>query len=471
MIKNKPNRKEYFFVRNELLNSVIYSICIIAAFTPAILAVLFAPIDPDSGCYLAIIERINDGYVPYRDFSFFYTPFVFYIGFVIKKIFSIGISYEAFLILHFVFQTLAAVFVYKLTKLFTNRKDFGFFAAILFIILSHWNGGNAFLLETPSIFFGLWAIYFITRYPKNTLFIFFSGILAALAFLCKQYGFGFLLLNALVLFQYTKRLKHLTVLFFGFSIPIVICFLIWGSNFLPVLYGGGYSGEMVFFDRIKMLFNRLIFLHLFAPVLLIIWLNSFSILKNKSPKGIQIVMLIFGILGFMLQFLFQPFSHYYLFVIPFVCILIFTVYTYSYRFHSIFKLFIILTFTLSLIATYQFKVNKIYIQKSNIKSDQKSIAKALIKQIPSGNTLYISNVNLIEQYYLTNLLPPNFRTLGYTFGVALSPQMHDKQIQDANYILKFKSAEKEYDIYTNLKYNQLNNRKQISINNNVFLYH
>lgn len=470
-MRNKPRLTEHFFIRNKSIIYAIYLFFIIAAVVPVILALLYAPIDPDSGYYLAIIERINDGYIPYKDFPMSYTPLVFYIGFLFKKIFSIGINYEVFLFLHFIIQFLSAFIVFRLTKHLTHRNDYGFFAGILFIILSHWNGGNSFLLETPSLFLGLWSIYFTVRFPKNPFYIFISGILVALSFLCKQYGFGFLLLNTFILIHYPKQLKHLLFLFFGFILPLLICFSIWGSYFLSIMYGGGYSGELEFIERIKMLFDRFIFLHLFAPILLVVWLNSYWLLNKKSPNNRYIAMLILGIFGFMLQFMFQPFSHYYLYVIPFVCIIIFTVYTHANRFRTIYKLFIILTFLLSLIATYHFKVNKVYIQKSFVKSNQKTIAKTLSKQIPNHQTLYIANVSLVEQYYLTNLLPPNFKTYGYTFGVALSPQMHLKQMHDADYVLKHISVENEYEIYTNRKYNQLNGRKQINIIKNVSLYY
>lgn len=467
-MKNKLSLIEHLFTGNKLT----YLLSIIVAVTPVVLALIYAPIDPDSGYYLAIIERINDGYIPYKDFPTNYTPLVFYIGLIYKNIFSIGINYEAFLFLHFVIQFLSAYFVYKLTFLFTNINNYGFFAAILFIISSHWNGGNVFLLETPSLLFGLWSIYYIIRYPQNLIFIFISGFLTALSFLCKQYGLGFIFLTAYILIHFPKKIKLLITLFLGFSIPILISFTIFGSEFLAVLYGNGYSSGLEFTDRIIMFFKRFIFLHLFSPVLLFVWLNSFWLLKNNNLNSTQISMLILGLLGFMLQFFFQPFSHYFLYVIPFVCIIIFTVYKLTNKFRLVYKLFIILTFFLSIIATYHFRVNKFYIQNANAKTNQKEIADILIKHISNKQTLYVGNVNLIEQYYLTNLLPPNFKTIGYTFGAGLSPHLHKIQMEKADFILRFNSKylKKEYNTYTDEKYNQLNNRKQISINDRVSLY-
>lgn len=462
---------EFFIHRNKSIVYTIYFLWIIVALVPIVLALVYAPIDPDSGYYLAIIERLNDGYIPYKDFPFSYTPLVFYIGFLIKKIFSIGINYEFFLFVHFVLQLSSAFLVFKLTKYLTQKSDYGFFAGILFIILSHWNGGNAFLLETPSLFFGLWSIYLIIRFPKNPYYIFISGILVALSFLCKQYGLGFLLLNIFTLIYYPKRMKHSLLLFVGFILPLLICFYIWGASFLTILFGNGYSSELELIERFKMFFDRIIFLHVFAPVLLIIWLNIILLLQKKSSNKKHLFMLTLGIFGFMLQFMFQPFSHYFLYVIPFVCIITFTAYTHTDKFRFIFRILISTTFVLSLIATYHFKVNKIYIQKNFIKSNQKTIAEKLLNTIPRDQTLYVANVELVEQYYLTNLLPPNFKTTGYTFGVALSPQIHVQQMQDANYIIKYISIEKEYNLYTNPKYNKLNNRKHINVIDNVALYH
>ena len=79
-------------------------------------------------------------------------------------------------------------------------------------------------------------------------------------------------------------------------------------------------------------------------------------------------------------------------------------------------------------------------------------------------------MGLIPQYYLTNTIPPNLSTIGYTFGKSLTFEKNLKQVNSATYILKYKL---EYsDDYTNSsEINEvLGKRKKIDINKDVILY-
>ena len=96
-----------------------------------------------------------------------------------------------------------------------------FYASILYILASHWNDGNVFLLETPSLLFGLLGIYYTIKYTKYTKIYIGIGVLAAFSFLCKQYGIGFLVLIMFLICFNNARLKQLN--FFEYRIYITNC--------------------------------------------------------------------------------------------------------------------------------------------------------------------------------------------------------------------------------------------------------
>jgi hypothetical protein len=437
---------------------------------PTVLAVINAPIYADSGFYLSVVERINDGYLPYVDFKPGYTPFVFYLMFWLKILFSIGINYEFYLTIHFVFQFLCAFFIYKIAFLFIDRMDYSFYASALFIIASHWNDGNYFLLETPSLLWGLMSIYFALRYSKKPKMFFLVGILVVLSFLSKQYGLGFFAL-VFFLMLYNDNLKQFYCFFSGFLIPILICFFVFKLNFLETI-SGEYGLKIslkahlfTMFEGISIFFTRIF------PVLIIGLFYIPSILKrNEKSKVKNYILLLMGIFGFMLQFYFWISSHYFLYIIPFASILTFLLLSDIKRFKWLYVLFLMITISYSFYSTYYNRVYKIYYKNSDIKVSQYKMSREILKRVTPKRTMYIADIGLIPQYYLTNILPPNFKTIGYHFGSAINQNRNLEQINSADYVLKYK---KEYE-FCNYNCSQsrdaLSKRLIIGINEDVYLY-
>lgn len=447
----------------------IIAILLLIALIPAILAIFFAPIPPDSGYYLSIIEGISKGYDPYSDLNFGYTPLVVYLGAIIKRLFSVGLYYEPYLILHFSIQFATAFLVYKICHILIGDKNRSGFAAILFILMSHWNEGNGFLLETPSLFFGLFSIYLMILNPTKMQSFFLIGFLSSLSFLSKQYGLGFLFLAIINLMINKRGVNSFIFVLLGFSIPVLICLIIWGQKFVPVLYGGGYGTNNELLNRLTgYLINLKELLFNILPPLLVAMSYSIFKLKNKKDRNLNIFLL-FGIFGFMLQFLIAPFPHYYLYVIPFGIIYVFYIYSKSSQFKIIFGILIALTFCNSFNNTYRKIVYREYIKKNELKHDQYLLADKILENISENDNLYITEGTLMPQFFLTGILPPNLKTIGYSFGIALSPKTHLEQIKSADYILKYKESYDYFNLSSKESENLLNLKKRKELSPDVEL--
>lgn len=442
----------------------------VLALIPAILAILHSPVAADSGYYLSIVERINEGYMPYRDLNLGYTPLYLYFLVLLKKIFGVGISYEFYLIVHFVFQYLSALFIYKITFILTSKKLYSFYAALLFILMAHWNEGNAVLLEIPSIFLGLWGLYLTIETKKKLYTFIFAGLLFSLSFLVKQYGLGFFILGLLSLILNRNTSINILLLFVSFIIPIIICFMLFGQNFTRILGGNGYGGDFEIKNVLNTIFYRTIYLFFrISPVLAITYLFSVFTFKSKIQWK-YLFLFSLGIFGFMLQFAFGSFTHYYLYILPFVAIVVFYVFAHLEKMKWLFISFLFLTFALNIYSTYNNRVYKIYIKSQNIKKEQLNLARIIQNTVPLDKKLYIADIGLIPQYYLSNRIPPNFDKLGYSFGLAINPEQHLHQIKSADYVLKFSHEYNDFGLNSSDVIKEIKNRQAVKLNEEVIIY-
>lgn len=455
---------------NSLIKSLWFGGLTLLCLIPAILSVLFAPIVPDTAYYLSIVERINDGIVPYRDLALGYTPLVFYLTLGLKKLFAVGINYEFYMIAHFILQWICAYLVYKIGRQIIKSKELSFYASILFLLASHWNEGNFFLLETPAIFFGLSAILLVLRNSAKTSLFLIIGLLASFSFLSKQYGLGFLgLIVYLTLFN-NQRWKQLGWLFLGFSVPLVVCNSIWGDDFFSNIFNS-YGEKHSILVGLWAVAKRTTYLFIRIPILLaaIYYIPYLWKSTNVTEKR-NIGLLVMGVLGFMLQFYFAKFGHYYLFAIPFVALLPFLLLELVKGRKTILRAIVVVTMLLSIYATYHDQVYKLYYAQKNIKVEQYQLAKEIIARVDRNKTLYIADIGLINQYYLTNMAPPNLKTIGYTFAIALTEKTHLQQINAADYILKFSTEYNHYNLNTAKVQETLKARPKQLLTNKVVMF-
>jgi hypothetical protein len=430
-------------------------------------AVLFNYIDSDSSYYLSIVERLNDGLQLYKDINTVYAPFYFYFLLSLKRIFDIGINYEFFLTVHFLIQFISAYVVYRISIIIINRKDYSFYAAYFFIISSHWNFGNNVLLETPSLLFGLVSILILIRKPKSIASYLIAGTLASLSFLTKQYGLVFFgLLFFLTLFD-EEKMKHILYMFSGFAIPIIICYMIWGDRFNVVFTGNNYGLNGSIWDNLsQMVLGIYDFIVKVFPVLVPVILIIPFIIKHMTKCEKQyIAFLIFGLLGFMLQFYFEIFPHYYLYMIPFAILLVFMTLRYSFKYRVIIYPFLIITILITLYSTYYKLFYKLYIKHPEWKESQYQMSRQILNKVEKNKTLFIEDSWLIDQYYLTNLLPPK---CDYSFGPGMNELDHIQQIISADYVLTTVNSHSGFD---KIKiYKEFRNRKAIILNDYFVLY-
>ena len=462
LINNKNEEKK--------LSTIWYITLSVLALIPAILAILYSPVDPDSGYYLSIVERINEGYIPYRELHLGYTPLYFYFLLLLKKMFGITLSYEFYLTIHFILQYLCALIIYKISLVLIGKKSYSFYAGFLFVLMSHWNEGNAVLLEIPSMFLGLWGFYLTIKTEKKVCTFAFAGLLLSLSFLVKQYGLGFFILCFIVLIMNRYTFKNIILFSVSFVIPIIICFTLFGKNFSQILGGNGYGGDFEISNVLNVLIYRAIYLFLrISPVLAISYLFSVFTLKSKIQWNYLLIFSL-GILGFMLQFAFGSFTHYYLYILPFVSIIIFYVFAHLKKLKWLFTGVLLLTFALNIYSTYYNRVYKIYIKSKNIKNEQLNLAHLIENTVPINEKLYIADIGLIPQYYLSNRIPPNFDKLGYSFGLGINPEQHLLQIKSADYVLKFSHEYNDFGLNTSDVIKELKNRQAIKLNEEVTIY-
>ena len=107
------------FLKISIKSQKVFSFFCLAILSifPMIMAILYAPIDPDSSYYLSIVERLNDGFIPYIDLKLHYTPVYFYMLLFLKHFFAVGINYDFFLTVQFILQCLCAFVVFKISIL------------------------------------------------------------------------------------------------------------------------------------------------------------------------------------------------------------------------------------------------------------------------------------------------------------------------------------------------------------------
>jgi len=445
----------------------LYLFVILICIIPIILSLFFAPIAPDSAYYLSIVERISEGLVPYTEIKIGYTPLVFYITLAFKTLFSIEINYEFYLLVNYLFQFACTFLIFKITNLFTKNNLYSFLSSAFFIIAAHWNDGNYFLLEMPALFFGLLAIYIcLIKNAKSELFLL-VGLFSAFSFLSKQYGLGFFALSVfLVLFDNDKLKKTLFVIL-GFSLPVFVCFLVWGNDFLNAIFTE-YGKNRTVSESLLSLIDRIIYLFIRIPVLIAaIYFIPVTYIKSDTQHKKAIAFLTVAISGFFLQFYFAKYAHYYLLILPFVSILTFLILNNNKT--KITYFIVSLSFLMSVYATYHDQVYKVYFLKNELKASQYKLAEEILKNTDQSKTLYISEVGLISQYYLTNMQPPNMATIGYSFGMALNNETHIHQINSAGYILKYKQNTNNYGLNTKEEESTLKKRNKTEFEN-VYLY-
>lgn len=436
-------------------------------------------IDCDSAYYICLAQLTSHGYVPYVDFPDGYTPLWTYLAAGLKLLFRIPDgNYSFYLVFHYFLAIGVAFFLYKIARLFGSSKHVAFFGSWSFLLMSHWIEGNEVLLEMPSLFFGLLSVWLTLRFSGKSVWNYvWIGMITAGAFLCKQYGLGFLALNLYLLLAVNRQTwRECVCLLFGFALPILACFAYWGTSFGYVFFNGygtasakeaGYDVSIV--NKLKAVWSGLrYFCIMVCPAVLVSVLNLPHAYKTKRLG--KMLFCYCGILGFSLQFYFSYFLHYMLFMLPFAVLLMTVMMSLVNKSWLRYVNYIVIAFVIcvSLYKTYYNRVYKLYV-KRNIKQEQIAFSKQVKQIVPDDAQLWIAHGGLYYLYLTTGNTPPH---LSYAFGPqGLDEREAFKQAESADFVIRY-SADYPYETYfTNSLKHYLEQYRSVPLQDSAVLLH
>ena len=454
------NMKCFDNVHNNSTIKIIFSVLWgVICFLPIILSMFKSGVDCDSAYYICMAERITEGYVPYHDLRLGYTPIWFYIEAAIKTIFNIPNGlYWPYLLLFYIFDIATAYFLYRFLRCIKTSKTISYFGSGLFLLITHWLNGNCVLLEIPFLFWGMLACWLILEWKDKTCWHYILiGFICSCSFLSKQFGLGFLVLGMYAIIFMAKRdYKTIFTYMGGYILPILICYLIFGQEFLDsVIFKNGYGTtaaidagyDVSLAAKLTKYFGGLEFYFIYiCPIVVASLLFLYNAWKQKRLANM--IFAYCGILGFALQFYFAVGLHYMIPLVPFGVIAtteILSIKTNKWlRYIKYVAIIILICF--ALYKTYYNRVYKLYI-KRDIRTEQLVFTNKIQQYVSNEDILYVIHGGLYYLYFTANVLPPNVSTIGYSFGpMGLNTEKCVKQIKSADYVIRY-SADYDFESY------------------------
>lgn len=306
--------------------------------------------------------------------------------------------------------------------------------------------GDTVLFEVPSMFWGLASSAIIIRYTKGWLLFFMAGIMSAFSFLTKQFGAGFIVLNAYILLFSEYKQKGMSLLYYGLGVlsPILLTFALLGKEFFISTLLNGYGtttnalkGEDISLPhKISAIVHGFKIFLIMCPVVLYV---LFFPLIHKAKRWRDFLFCVFGLVGFSLQFYFvYPYSHHYFqYLVPFAALLI-PVFM-SIHPNKIVCTILVLCFLASIGKCVRWSVVNPLKEHAFVNihtSEQAMRAQRIKKEIHPTRTLWIANTGLQCYYYLTNAATPNMAEVGYSAGPwEITIERATMQVDSADYIL------------------------------------
>ena len=281
----------------------------------------------DAGYYLSVVERFNEGYVPYKDFKLNYPPFFIYFISFFKKIFFSSGTFEFYMAFIVLLNICSASILYYLLGFVTDKNPLRYFSSVVFFIYIYAYKGFMTTLEPFVFFFSLLAclIYLVAIIHKKDYCLILCGLFAALSFLSKQFGLAILIPIAgdLIISSIEKRAraKHFLYLGLGLFIPLILfcAYVIFYQNisysilFDSIIAAGRNYGKKSFILAGKSIIIFIVFYKsasyiMFLPLLIF----NRTVWKDRVFRT-----LIFGAFAFSLPLYFEQFQHYYIYLCPF----------------------------------------------------------------------------------------------------------------------------------------------------------
>ncbi|MDR0370250.1 MAG: hypothetical protein LBH80_00115 [Prevotellaceae bacterium] len=414
--------------------------------TPAVFIILYAPVYCDAAYYLSIVELMSEGHKIYEDITSAYTPLVFYFTLLLKTLFGIGINYRFYLVVNLLILYLCGYFAYKLAHSFTGKKPLAFLASWLFILSAYSRGGDAYLLELPGVLFGLWACVLAIHYGKNTYIFLLTGLIASAAFWSKQYGIGFIPL-ILILIYFTGEHKYKQISLFILGVAVSFIFM---AIALPSVYDNLYNGYGTdaaandYYDDkvVRNLFWAFdYYIKRICPCLLFAPLIPFFKNNTKKEYG-YFIFLLSGFGGFLCQFYFNKGDHYFLYMLPFssilTALLIKKIADWKPKLMPAYYLVLVIMIIRLVNSVYKNQLYYGYIAR-NERKEQLILADKIKQHIGRVDaSVYIYDIQLISQYYLTGYKPPKVAgKYDFSFGpLFYNEQLIRTKFNVSDYILR-----------------------------------
>ena len=435
-MKDLINRIKAYSIYNKLVLLLLtgMSVFLLVAY---LLAAFRSYVNADAGYYLGTVELIHQGYVPYRDFSLGYTPLFFYalqIPRMFMGTYPVYYGYMLFLyLIVFADALLMALIVRKTTK----SVKLAWLSGLVFLVLYYYLEGVYFILEAFSVCFGLASIIVLWGEKSTFWRMFLAGLFSALSFLSKQYGLLFAGVIGIMLLlsdnTWKKKLWNCLSALLGFCTVIALFFLLFFTaglrpdELVEALSGSGYGGQSVnmYIEGVARSVRLFPFL-IFIPCLFIC--------KNKNNTTI-IIGCLAGLLMASLQFYFNVFSHYFIYMIPFVLVLNALLWK-KLRNHKLSSVLFWLYFGMLFTAVAQptqdvYKSSKALV-KHNHQEAQTQTATQLRQIIQTyGCKSVLCYWNTIQYYGLCPLNPPMMKKYGFSFGYD-TEETYCERLEDAD---------------------------------------
>lgn len=321
-MKELMNRFKAFSIDNKLVVLFLTgtSVFLLVAY---LLAAFRAYVNADAGYYLGTAELIHQGFVPYKDFSLGYTPLFFYALQIPRLFMGDYPCYAGYMLFLYLIVLLDSVLLAVMVKKITKSIKLAWFSGLVFLVLYYYLEGSYFILEAFSVCFGLVSILLLLGEEVKFWRFFMAGAFSALSFLSKQYGLLFAgVIGVMMLMSdevWKKRLWNCLSAMLGFCMVLALFFLLFFISglrpdaLIDALSGSAYGGQSV-----KMYLDGLVRSFKLFPYLL--FLSCLFYKQNKTNMA-MVLGCVAGLLLASLQFYYNGFSHYFIYMLPFVLIL------------------------------------------------------------------------------------------------------------------------------------------------------
>ena len=428
-----------------------------------IIGSFFNSMDVDSAIILVEMERIAEGYIPYKTMHLNYPPLWFYINVALKCLFHVPYGcYPFYLGVHWLYAIGCASCLYYISRKWGASKYHSAFVAWLFFIVMHWPQGNEILFEIPSVFWGLLSISLSLKWKDtNPAWQIIVGAIACCSFLTKQFGAGFLMLVLWLIVTSTSenKWKQMGYYLLGYCLPLLVCLACWGTDIYRSILFNGYGTDVMdaywgrettFASKIVRLWgNLLLFGNRLVPLIYVaILLLPFMFVRNKWREALCCF---FGIGGFLLQFFFVHGGHHYFqYMLPFALLLIPIMLSLDLNKYVRAAVWVIIGWTtmLGMYSAYHNRVWKRYMHEGKRDyENQWKMGVQIADIVKDGETVFIPHGGICYLYYTANLYPSCMAEIGYGVGpMEVDIEHAAKWVANTDYVLHF-TRKLMYDLY------------------------